>query len=394
MRLRFFRRKRPRRILGSQSLPVVGVRTQVSPVIKERRRRSFRRKVLTNILLGVVGVIFFFILIHLGVMAVSYVYSVRAREVPAWVSKYNQFVSSLLHIGGSNQQNGANLASYSFVKHLEEYQIPVYDGASFVFENVTWLPPKYKEEVEHFLENNSVYLLPPGKEAKDAFDFYKKELPKHRWQFVMEKPLTESYLVSGLYFVKENIGLRIYTLTGKDIWYEILPKEYAQSGLKNRQLIVEEQEFWVKISAGMQLPSSTGWDFKIPAGFRYETEPVGWTKWPHILIYDKQDNLFLEIMPFRNVQKVQTRQGALQSLKTMLSEYIKNAFGNNAQIEWLQPNRQGVLSDLLHIGAKVRFNGEVVALLYAVKKEDTVFLFRFIKPNHISYAYAKYLFGY
>ncbi len=107
--------------------------------------------------------------------------------------------------------------------------IPTYPGSTFMFPN-----DMNDAYVSNFISSgNSAYKMPDGVNIDDIYTYYNEELPKKGWTYIQTVPIGSEEMKDGMYWQNETGGLRIYS-KHKDIWYESISIEEAQSGLKNR----------------------------------------------------------------------------------------------------------------------------------------------------------------
>ncbi len=271
-------------------------------------KQRMKRNKFINMMTWTTAVILILLTVYLGtglfIDLIYNAYKVRTGRVSPTIARLKQYfvVPRLV----KNSKDLEHDAEY-FIKGLGGVEVPLYPGSHFVFENVGDLrDEQLLTEVSKFLTRNSVYVLEAGYTFDNVVDFYKEELPKRRWVLVHELPPTESYLVSGLYFVKGDIGLRIYTMTGYDIWYELLTKNQAESALKERRLNVFRQQYVVKLGVGKTLPFYTGLGFKILTEYNVEIQKHPSLNAFYITIYDQNNKVFAEIIPVLVLSEYQT----------------------------------------------------------------------------------------
>jgi len=295
------------------------VRTKVA---QQRYLLGRKRRLLRRLLLIIILLIIFLFVAFIMLYLLNNVWRLRSgKSLPLWQKITSTFQSQDHNVGGSTSEN------IEYIKGILDVQIPKYPHSSFVFENMDVLDSKQKEQVARFLEKNTVYVLDPGYKITDVYDYYKKILPSMRWTFVQERPETDGYLVAGVYFVRENLGLRIFTLTGKDIWYELLPASLAEEGLESRMLAVKQQVFSVSIKRGPVLPKLAGWQINIPDGYAFDVSRDMYTGGVFIEIKDKDNNQFLSIMPVVLLEKPST-----YALKVRTINFLKQRFPRGIEL--------------------------------------------------------------
>lgn len=156
-----------------------------------------------------------------------------------------------------------------FIKGDEHYivgfnDVPIYfdknyGEAEFVFKNKL-----YEESVQKFLnEGYSVYRIPVSASINEVYDFYSQVLPTLGWTYVLEiEPGTDG-MKEGQYWVKDGVGLRIYSRIN-DIWYQRLSENDARTGLAEKVTIEQERETILAESEGYDLLPSFPWTLKVP----------------------------------------------------------------------------------------------------------------------------------
>ncbi|MBD3329182.1 hypothetical protein GF357_01680 [Candidatus Dojkabacteria bacterium] len=139
------------------------------------------------------------------------------------------------------------------------YYDKAYGEAEFVFKNNL-----YNEHVQKFLnEGYSVYRMPVNASISDIYLYYQNVLPGLGWTYVLEiEPGTEG-MKYGQYWVKDGVGLRIYSRIN-DIWYQRLSENDARTGLAEQVLIETEREQILSESEGYDLLPSFPWQLKVP----------------------------------------------------------------------------------------------------------------------------------
>ncbi len=346
-------------------------RSRNPEAVTYRQKMVFKRRLKRWLFIILISAFFTVGFAFLLIVAANRVYLLRSNKN---LKAYEWLQEKILRYVPLSRDRG-EVKKEEFVKPLYEYQIPVYDGAWFVFEDISFLDKKSQEEVSKFLQRNSVYIIPAGHTFDDVKNFYKRTLSKYRWQFILERPNDDGYLVSGIYFVKENLGLRIYTLTGKDIWYEIIPKEYAESGLKNREIKVFTQEFLVDVASGKNLPPESGFNnLKIPSDYSVQIQQNFITNLNITSVFDEQKQLVVEIIPYKLTEKTEK-----ETVKELTKEYISTKY---PQIDSIEITEQEVASRTYKAyKAQFKINGEEYFVL-GIKKEDVVYMFDFIKNDH------------
>lgn len=105
--------------------------------------------------------------------------------------------------------------------------IPEYPNSTFIFED-----DLENDDVKRFLTSGqSIYRLSPRSSYVDVVKYYKEVLPKNGWKYVLNVPLESEEQKPGDYWVKDGIGIRIYSKLN-DIWYQTVTENEAETGLK------------------------------------------------------------------------------------------------------------------------------------------------------------------
>lgn len=137
--------------------------------------------------------------------------------------------------------------------------IPAFPGATFIFKN------NLKESsVSNFISNgNSAYRYPFNTRIEDVYNFYQEKLPQLGWVFVTSVPVGSETMKDGEYWVKEENGLRIYSKFN-DVWYELISKNDAQTGLSARVTKEIERDLLLVNDEAQDLLPDFPWVFKVP----------------------------------------------------------------------------------------------------------------------------------
>ena len=136
--------------------------------------------------------------------------------------------------------------------------VPVFTGSEFIFENML-----DNEIVQKTLTSGiSAYRLPPNSDAKDVQEFYDTHLPQLGWDKMQEVELNDPTMLTGQYWSKGNVGLRIYSRLN-DIWYEKISIDEAVSGLSDRKAELIEREKILSEDEEQLLLPSFPWHLRI-----------------------------------------------------------------------------------------------------------------------------------
>jgi hypothetical protein len=164
-----------------------------------------------------------------------------------------------------NQPEEQILEETNYVLGLEE--IPVYKDTVFLYAN-----DLTNQSVKDMLaEGQSAYISEDNINFDDVKEHYKVELNKIGWEEVLDVPIGAEDKKYGIYWIKEDKGLRIYSKFN-DIWYEYVTPEEARTGLSNR--VSEEIEIDMLLAGSdyQDLLPDYPWQIKIPKDYliRYE----------------------------------------------------------------------------------------------------------------------------
>lgn len=165
----------------------------------------------------------------------------------------------------SSQIKEAEEVETSTVLGLDE--VPTYEHSVFLYaDNLE------NESVKDMLSSGeSAYKIINRKTFEDVKSFYANELTSKGWSLVMDVDVGAEDKKHGQYWVKNDSGLRIYTKY-KDIWYEYITPEEAESGLSNRVSQEIEINMLLAGSDYQELLPDYPWQIKIPKDYliRYE----------------------------------------------------------------------------------------------------------------------------
>ncbi|MBI2356851.1 hypothetical protein HYV12_02255 [Candidatus Dojkabacteria bacterium] len=120
-------------------------------------------------------------------------------------------------------------------------EVPEFPSSSFIFKGNL-----ENDDVKRFLSGGqSIYRLEPGNSFDDVIEYYSKTLPDNGWEHVLSVPLESEEQKYGEYWVKGDVGLRIYSKLN-DIWYQTLSVNDAKTGLAAQ--VKQEVEFQLLLS--------------------------------------------------------------------------------------------------------------------------------------------------
>lgn len=137
--------------------------------------------------------------------------------------------------------------------------VPIYPDSEFIFKNTD-----DNESVRTFLsEGRSVYRLPLNTSQKNIYEYYNIELPKLEWKHVLSVPLESEDMLPGEYWIRESVGVRIYSKLN-DIWYETITVNEAQTGLSEIVTKEIERELLLATDEYTTLLPDYPWILKIP----------------------------------------------------------------------------------------------------------------------------------
>lgn len=175
--------------------------------------------------------------------------------------------------------------------------IPEYPGSEFVFDDlvsneggIVPNPPAFYserdiQEISTFLSSGqSLYFMPLETDWEEVASYYKEKLTKLGWSHISSVQINDVEKIPGEYYIKEENGLHIYTVSS-DIWYEIITKEQAVSGLRDRVATYKAKLQIVQSASGVSVPKSSWWEFKYSRDWKFSTAKN--------LVYG-ENNLFFE----------------------------------------------------------------------------------------------------
>ena len=153
------------------------------------------------------------------------------------------------------------------VMGLEE--IPTVAGSQFIFED-----RMDDSVVKDFLsQGNSAYRLPTDKSIEEVESYYMEVMPDLGWQFVQSVPLGSPDKKYGQYWIKEEMGLRIYSKF-KDVWYESITVEDAKSALANLVKEEIEREMLMASNEKQDLLPDYPWRIQVPKEYIIKYSPT------------------------------------------------------------------------------------------------------------------------
>ena len=202
-----------------------------------RRDRNFGIKILIMILvLVVLGLIF---------ISIRYVLSTRGKDI-----------------------NDENLDKE--VVGLEE--IPTYPGSIFLFEE-----NKDTNTVQNFLmDGKSAYKLPNGTGREEVHEYYNQKLTDLGWTYALSIAIGSEDMRYGEYWIKEDVGLRIY-VKENSVWYETITTQEANSGLADDVKEEVERELLLASSEMQDLLPDFPWVLPVPKQYviSYHSSNIG-----------------------------------------------------------------------------------------------------------------------
>jgi outer membrane protein assembly factor BamB len=213
-----------------------GISLKKSPIARSRSKRKKTKKSNIGPTLLKLGVLLVIPMIVIGIFyeAGKAVNQIRRHEEVAGVS-----------------------FQYGEVLGFEE--IPVYPDSEFIFER-----NRDSDKVKQFLNSGkSAYRLPPHTTQSDALEYYKENMEPLGWTHVLSVPFADEEKRYGEYWVKDKIGIRIYSQIN-DVWFEKLTVDEATTGLR---AVVEkevERELLLSASDGTELLPDFPWALRVP----------------------------------------------------------------------------------------------------------------------------------
>ena len=150
---------------------------------------------------------------------------------------------------------------------LEE--IPTYPDSEFIFQD------RMEDSVvkEFISQGNSAYRLPVGAKIEDVESYYMEEMQNLGWEFVQSVPLGSPDKKYGQYWIKEDLGLRIYSKF-KDLWYESISIDDAKSALANLVKEEIEREMLMASSEKQDLLPDYPWKIQVPKEYIIKYSPT------------------------------------------------------------------------------------------------------------------------
>lgn len=355
--LRKFFRNRKKKVVSA-----VSIGPSQSVHAKKFRKHFFYTRtvpILIKLVIGLIFLLFAGVLLLFLLDTALYIKTKKSFGAISFVEKHFK------------KQNNKKLI-LQYVKGLEKYKIPAYPGSVFVFDKQnSLLSDQDKSQIQLFLlHENSVYLLSTGQTFNDIKSKYRQLIEKVGFKFLSEKSITDENGFAGLYFIneKQKVGLRVYTITGTDIWYEIIAIAQAKNQLKDRIVnIISKQH--ALTSDSNKLPKEYKMYLSLPDKYTYEGFKLPDMGAYLVRIYDNNKKLVMKIIPYKKAfLPLQTEQ-----LKKYALEYIKDT---------------GVILDL-NVGYKT---GYVQVPDFFVKQDKSVFLLDFLNNTKNGYKLGKWFY--
>jgi len=326
--------------------------------VKERRKRSaleLFKKLLGVFLLATLGLIALFIFV--GVV-ISVVVSLKSG------SSYNLFVkiyerlfrgSRVDYIFSNLIKSNKGAEEVKFIEGIES--VPVYPNAEFVYEalfrgksksELMEHPPNgySKEDLTEIFKfigaGQSIYFMPSDTTWSKVAEFYRSSLPKYGWEYILTVEIDDLEKEPGDYYInnEKNLGLRIYSLAN-DIWYEVIPKDSAITGLSNRVREYREKIFKVESEAGSTVPKSSGWKFKYPNSWKLSTEKVDRLGGIENLYFSGRNSstLSLKGVQYTSINFIDLTYGDIEKMaKRYVDEFLKKYNKNRDKVEQISSN--------------------------------------------------------
>ena len=162
---------------------------------------------------------------------------------------------------------GTKEGTVSQVIGLEE--IPTYPDSEFIFQD------RMEDSVvkEFISQGNSAYRLPVGAKIEDVESYYMEEMQNLGWEFVQSVPLGSPDKKYGQYWIKDDLGLRIYSKF-KDLWYETITIDDAKSALANLVKEEIEREMLMASSEKQDLLPDYPWRIQVPKEYIIKYSPT------------------------------------------------------------------------------------------------------------------------
>lgn len=160
------------------------------------------------------------------------------------------------------RQNAAGLSSDGSTLGMSVTgfdEVPQYPSTEYVFD-------QYRDEdiVRDFASSGqAAYRLPLGVDMDEVYEFYANQLPEKGWELVRNVELGNEEMAHGQYWVKDGVGLRIYSRIN-DVWYEKLSVTQAESGLSDEMASAQERDLIISTSEGQNLLPNFPWHLRVP----------------------------------------------------------------------------------------------------------------------------------
>ncbi len=132
---------------------------------------------------------------------------------------FNYVTSLRQSINSDTVSTGVNVIGFD--------SIPEYPKSKYIFkDNLD------NDDVKKFLSSGqAIYRLDPKTTFDDVIEYYSIELPKNGWEYVLTVPLESEEQKYGEYWIKGELGVRIYSKLN-DIWYQTITVSDARTGLE------------------------------------------------------------------------------------------------------------------------------------------------------------------
>lgn len=262
--------------------------------------------------------------------------------------------------------------------------IPAFPQSQFIFEN-----NMNDTSVSAFISSGkSAYRIIDNQSIEDVYKFYNQKLPDLGWTYIQTVPTASEEMKSGMYWEKNGSGLRIYSKF-KDIWYEMITKEEAESGLKTRVQEAVKRDLLLATQDTQDLLPDYPWIAHIPKEFLITYKASGFE--------NARSAEFRKLGTDSNISLVPIGKYSSQPLDIYLNTYIstvnqqdsaKNCIITSTVLAYTQYSSalKSVVtcSDAVHnIAVIVNPNNSVVYVIDSNKPDEEFFnvLFEQLKPS-------------
>ena len=201
--------------------------------------------------------------------------------------------------------------------------IPAFPNSYFLFNDfihsekdiqnpsfLSHVPSGYtKEEIRtvytFLAKHKSIYILDSKFNFNDVTQFYTQKLQKLGYKYLFLVPLEDKDRIPGLYFLnpKKNLGIHIYTITGHDVWYEIISEKQAKTALTERKAALKLRSLEIMAKNGKNLPKECFWKLKYPTTWLVDMTLDPKLKIPTIFMTDNKQDSHLHIVPIKYTSK-------------------------------------------------------------------------------------------